>query len=445
VPALRYELLPRLRDRTPGNAAVGYLRAAVLRPSWPRDPKESQDLNEKMTRWEETPVEQLPVPEVKEFLKRYREMFKEVDEAARMDHCDWQQAGRLKPEDIAAILPSVQANREILRILNFRCRVELAEKRFDDAIRTLQTGFQLAKHVGEGPGMIQMLVGLSLASTGIGWSEHLIRQPGSPNLYWALTALPRPFIDPRPAIDAETEFLTSFIPGLRELEKGPVSEEQAMKALEQTILGLARATDTEDQSKEFGDLVGAVGRAAYVALQGPAAKKDLLARGWPKKDVDAMPGAQAVILRSVALHRELWDDQVKQFFVPYPAAEEGLARGARRFQDARKANKDDVLFTVLSLGYPGLQKVHFAHARLERRLALLRAAEAVRLHAALHDGALPKDLAEVTAVHVPDDPNTGKPFGYAVKGDSFTLTAQPPKGEAANPINAYEYVVTLRR
>ena len=35
-PALRHELLPGLRDKSPGNAAVGYLRAAVLRPAWPR-------------------------------------------------------------------------------------------------------------------------------------------------------------------------------------------------------------------------------------------------------------------------------------------------------------------------------------------------------------------------------------------------------------------------
>ena len=70
--------------------------------------------------------------------------------------------------------------------------------------------------------------------------------------------------------------------------------------------------------------------------------------------------------------------------------------------------------------------------------------EAVRLHAAV-SGAVPKSLAEATTVPVPDDPATGKPFVYAATGETFTLSAPPPKGEAANPSNAFEYVVTVRK
>lgn len=445
TPALRYELLPRPRDRAPGNAAVGYLRAAVLRPAWPRDPKEAQDLNDKTIRWEETPVDKLPVADVKEFLKTYREMFKEVDAAARMTYCDWHQGRELKPEDLAAILPGVQAEREVVRYLSFRCRVELAENRFDDAVRTLQTGFQLGKHVGEGRTSIEMLVGIALAGAMVGRADELVARPGSPNLYWALAGLPRPFIDPRPAMDGETEFLTSIIPGLRELEKGPVPEEQALRALEAAVRELGRAGEADGgEASGLEKLASAVGRAGVVAFQGPAAKKDLLGRGWPRKDVDAMSAAQAVILRAVSRHREAWDDQVKLFFAPYPVAAPEMARLAK--QARGKANpKDDVLFTVFSLAYPAMQKIYQAHARLDRRLALLRAVEAVRLHAATHNGQPPRELADVTAVPVPDDPHTGKPFGYAVKGDTFTLTAPPPAGERANGLTDHEYVVTVRK
>lgn len=445
TPALRYELLPRLRDRAPGNAAVGYLRAALLRPAGPKDPKEARDLDARVIRWEEAPVEQLPAAEVREFLKKYREMFRAVDEAARMDHCDWQQGRQMRPEDIESLLPTVQANREIVRYLSMRCRLEVAEKRYDAAGRTLQTAFQFGKSVGEGPTMIQMLVGLSVAAIAVARAEDLVRQPGAPNLYWALAALPRPLIDPRPALEGETEFMTGFVPGLRELERGPVTEEQAARALEQALAGLARAAEPDGPGKEFGDLAGAVGRAAYTAFQGPAAKKDLLARGWPKADVAAMPAAQAIILRAVAVHRELWDEQAKLFFVPVPAAEDGAARVAEKIQERRKAYREDVFFNVLALGYPALQRVRTAHARLERRLALLRAVEAVRLHAALHGGEPPRELADVTAVPVPDDPSTGKPFGYAVRGDTFTLTAPPPPGKPATVENSHEYVVTVRK
>src|SRR5579871_5069769 len=64
VPALKYELLPRLRDRVPGNAATDYRRAALLRPSWPRDPKEAKEQEDKLQKWEEATPEQLPVAEV---------------------------------------------------------------------------------------------------------------------------------------------------------------------------------------------------------------------------------------------------------------------------------------------------------------------------------------------------------------------------------------------
>jgi hypothetical protein len=238
--------------------------------------------------------------------------------------------------------------------------------------------------------------------------------------------------------------MAGLVPGLKELEKGPVPEEQAMRALEAAVRELARATDPDDQGTSGLDkLATAVGRAAVVAFAGPQAKKDLLARGWPRADVDAMSAAQAVILRAVGRHREVWDDQAKLFFVPYPAAEPEMVRLAKKARGLAEANKDDVLFAVFALASPALQKVHHAHARVERRLALLRAVEAVRLHAALHHGALPKGLADVTAVPVPDDPHTGKPFGYAVKGDTFTLTA-PPAGEAAAG-TAHEYVVTVRK
>jgi hypothetical protein len=442
-PALRYELLPPLRDKSPGNAAVGYLRAAVLRPAWPRDPAEGQALNDKLDRWLEVPVEQLPLPEVRAFVKKYREVYREADAAARMDRCDWHQGRRLGPEDLEALLPGVQANREILRYLQYRHRLELAENRHADAVRTLQTGFRLGKHVGEGRTMIEMLVGIALASSMVGWTEETITRPGSPNLYWALTTLPRPFIDPRPSLEGEIEFMTGVIPGLRELEKGPVSEDQAARALEGAIRELGRTGEPDGGG--LGGLAEAVGRAKVMAFAGPAAKKDLLARGWPKTDVDAMPAAQAVILRAVARHREGWDDQAKLFFVPYPTAAAELDRLTRKARGQANANKDDMLYAVFALAYPAIQKVYHAHARLDRRLALLRAVEAVRLHAALNNGAPPKALADVTAVPVPDDPYTGKPFAYAVKGDTFTLTAPPPGGEPASGIFDHEYVVTLRK
>lgn len=443
VPALRYELLPPGRDKVPGNAALGYLKAAALQPPWPRDPEAARKQSEKLDKWEGARPDQLPAAEVEEFLKAYRDMFRAVDDAARMDRCDWQQrlAG---PEDISGGLTLVQGHRELARWLSLRARLELARDRPADAVRTLQTGFRLGKDVGEGGTLIQLLVGHAITTIMVGRAEDVIRHPDGPNLYWALTTLPRPFIDPRPGLDGESRFTASFLPWLKEMQAGPVSEEQAQKAFRNTLRMMGGVLQDVPKEDELTDLIGNIGLAAGLAAQGKQAKKDLLARGWKEKDVAAMPNAQAVILLTAAVHQEVWDDQVKLFHLPHPAAVEEMAKTRKRVEELGKAHPENPLIAVFALLYPAVEKVHQAHSRVDRRLTQLRAVEAVRLHAAA-SGSVPKTLAEATTVPVPDDPATGKPFEYRAEGDTFTLSAPPPKGEAANPSNAFEYVVTVRK
>jgi hypothetical protein len=289
-----------------------------------------------------------------------------------------------------------------------------------------------------------MLVGQAIAMVMVVRAEDVIRHPGGPNLYWALTALPRPFIDPRPGLEGEAKLNASFLPWLKELEAGPVSEEQALKVFREALQTAGGVLKDEEPEGNLVDLLGKLGMAAGVAAQGAKAKKELIARGYKEKDVAAMPNAQAVILLTAAVHREAWDDQMKLFFLPYPAAAAEMARVSKKAAALRKEHPDNPLIAVFSLIYPMVEKVHHSHFRVERRLAQLRAVEAVRLHAA-QSGAVPKALAEATTVPVPDDPATGKPFEYRADGDTFTLTAPPPKGEAANPSNAFEYVVTVRK
>ena len=54
--------------------------------------------------------------------------------------------------------------------------------------------FAMARHMGEHPTLIGGLVGISIATAAIGPMEEMFEQPGSPNLYWALTKLPSPLI-----------------------------------------------------------------------------------------------------------------------------------------------------------------------------------------------------------------------------------------------------------
>ena len=436
-PAMRYELLPPLRERTPGNAAVGYLRAAVLRPSWPKDQKASLELGERWEKWESTPVDQLPLEAIRKFLVDYQPMLHEVDEAARLDRCDWQLANR-KFSDLQKILPAVQSSRELMRSLSLRFRTEIAEKRFDAAIRTMQTAFQLGRHVGEGSTMIEMLVGYAIVGISIARCDELIGQPNAPNLYWALATLLNPIFDPRPALDGEGRFHGLILPIMKDLERGPVSEDVAAKAFREVYAVIGISQDPDDK---LGQFASSMALAGMVAMQSSGAKKDLIARGMAKATVDAMPTTQAVLLRSLYLHRDLWDDQVKLFFMPYPLASQEMKRIAVRTVELRKSNANDPLFAVFSLVYPALQKVHVAHSRTARQIAQLRAVEAVRMHVA-STGLIPKSLADVTIVPVPDDPTTGKPFAYETKDDTFTLGTTAASATGSIP---KIYVVTIRK
>jgi hypothetical protein len=444
VPALKYELLPRLRDRTTGNAAIDYYRAGMLRPNWPRDPEESRKQDEMVSQWEEGPIEKLPIVDVKKFLFGYDATFRALDQAARCDRCDWELNRKATAGNLLDTLPEVQQYREITRFNRLRIRLDLAENDYDGAIRGLQSGLRMGKSVAEGPTMIHMLVGIALVGVHTGAAEEWVQRPGSPNLYWALTTLPRPFIDPRPALEGEAAMAAGLFPGLKDLEKGPVSADQANRVLEELIATLRKTAADEDQANDAAGAIGKVGLAAFVALYAADARKQLVELGRPAAEVEKMPPAQVVVLRAVSVHRAVYDDQIKCFHLPYSEGTAELTRARERAGRLIDRKDGDPLVRMFTLAAPAVEKLYHAFARTERRLVGLRVVEAVRLHAAANNGKPPKALSDITLVPVPDDPNRGKPFEYKADGQAFTLNAPPPPGWGANPAWSFRYEVTIR-
>ena len=60
---------------------------------------------------------------------------------------------------------------------------------------------------------------------------------------------------------------------------------------------------------------------------------------------------------------------------------------------------------------------------------MLQIVEALRDHAAHHDGVLPATLDQM-ALPAPVDPMTNQPFGYQVSGSTATITGGRPEGVA---------------
>ncbi len=422
-PALRYELLPNARDRVPGNAVLHYLKAHAARPSEEPDADKRKLQYDTVIRWEEAKPDEFPAKDVAEYLKKYKALFREVEYGARCKQCDWTSAPATGADAIDTILGGVMFHRELARWLSLRFKLELAEGRTDDALRTIQTGLQLGRHVLEGPTMMQMLVGIAIDNLFFSRLATLLERPDAPNLYWALSTLPKPFVDPRPGLDGEDQFGESFLPGLAELRKGPLNAERALELTLSAMNGFSRREDAGG----LGDIAIRLGLLTRSNAVQDEARKELIARGRTAKDVAAMPAVQAVFLNSYERYRDLADDCRKWFLLGGPEAVAGIEKIGERVKKLKVEAKDDIIVQVFLNVLPTMAKTFESLSRTERRIAQLRALEAIRLHAALA-GQLPKELADIKKVPVPNDPLTGRPFEYAIAEGGFTLTAPALKG-----------------
>jgi hypothetical protein len=439
-PASKYRLLPDGRDLVPGNAAALYYRSmagfaenkalldGIRGGQW--------DL------WSNMPLDQLPRAEVYAQLSEQQYLLRQLDQAAHCRDCDWELAGR--PEGIALLLPEVQTFRAVIRVVVVRARYELAAGHHAEALQALQAGYALAHGLGRGQTLIHVLVGAADAAILDRELEEIIQQPGAPNLYWALTVLPRPFLDPTPSIEEEGTLLERQWPALKRLEEGPMSPDQVhalRKDLRRTWPLFYRfpAATPMDYLAQTWDQT-----RAY-----PDARRALIDQGLAAEEVDAMPLLQAVALDAVRRYHRAWDDFVQWTHVSDFGREPGYKQSFDRLKRAAERVQHLVLFPMRLgpeydfLSPPPLEKIYNAIARTDRRFEALRCVEAIRLYAANHGGRLPASLKDVTEVPIPIDPMTHKPFAYEAHGDRAKLAA-PPLPDTPNPALRLSYEITLR-
>jgi hypothetical protein len=134
-------------------------------------------------------------------LEVFRETFHQADLAARCARCTWKEP--TGPNVFDTPLPEVQLARNMARLVAFRTRVKTLTGRYPEAVASLQTGYGLARHLGERPWVITGLVASSIADMMNAELLLLCQQPDAPNLYNAIAAMPSPLIDLRKAVDAE--------------------------------------------------------------------------------------------------------------------------------------------------------------------------------------------------------------------------------------------------
>lgn len=438
VPALRYHLLPELIEVRAGNAALAYYRSFAPESTIYTRPEIARKLGElELKPGTKPPAEFRWVLDAR-FLE-------EVDRGARRSYCDWEMNERLREKGIAAPMPDLQSLRRVAQVLQLRARFEMFDGKPEQVQHTLQTGLMLGRHVSEGPTLIQSLVGTAITTLMLNEVDEWIGRPNAPSLYWPLTDLPRPYIDLRHPLQGEKLMMEQLLPGLRASSQGdrlePLSLEQLRKMPTHSLALLEGSAP--GSGKDWAT------RTAFALLAArvyPSARQALIARGKKPQEVDRLPMLQVVLLEELSNYDRLYDDMRKWWGVPYWEARRGLQnseRGLRQMRAQTSQLKTPAILAGLLL--PAVQSVFLAAARTDRHIDLLRCIEALRLHAAAHDGRLPDRLEDVKEVPIPHDPVTGKPFEYAVKGNRATLYGPPPKGQQPSHSNAVKYEITLEK
>jgi hypothetical protein len=439
VPALQYRLLPLSTELQPGNAVPIYLRLVhqqddAARKQWTEAPR----------RWNAMPVEQIPLDEARKFLKKHHYMLRQIELGARRRTAEWDYTlDTTDPDPISLLLPDVGSMRDYAPMLILQVRVALAEGDFKAATHHLATGFAFCRHIAEGPSLIQRLIAIALANQFADTVADFVERPGAPNLYWALTALPRPMIDLRAGEEWEYGMVEMQYPELGDLDRGRTPEQwdAVLRRIRSESRGLAMMTEETGKPKlpDWFPKDYAPDEPAAKSPDLPAARKHVArTKHLTAQQVEAMPPAQVLLLYIMDIYHEDRDDWYRGMYLPSPQCYPVFAAAQKRLHDA--PNSEMHLLAHIFLA--ALPRVVETRDRLERHLAALRVVEALRLYAAAHGGRLPDKLSDVTEVPVPDDPGTGRPFEYSREGDTGTVAGRVP-GDSP-PHSGIRYRVTIR-
>jgi hypothetical protein len=406
----------------PGNPVQNYMKCFMEQQKFFFD-KEAFHRREKLLAM---PLKELPAQDLQDYGGF---ALSQADWAARLDNPDWQILLKLKADGVGVLIPDVQVLRVLASALKVRFRAEVALGRFDQALRTAKTLFAMSRHLGEHPTFVGNLVGLAVANLTIGPLEEMLEQPGCPNLYWALTYLPRPLVSLDTGREGERVWTVLVF---REVdERAPMSPEQIKQFITNVdnLFSVGKPVKSSD---------GPVRAWLDARTQDPArlrvARRRLVEYGIPEERLLRFPSEQVILLVEKREFEVRYDDLMKQVNLPVWQIDESAAES--------KPTREPALFADALV--PAVYKIRHAQARLEQRIALLRCVEALRIHAAEHNGTLPSRLSEIS-VPLPDDPFTGKPFLYEVQGATAHLRGTPPAKEQNNASFNIHYEVTLQK
>jgi hypothetical protein len=433
--SLAYRLETPYMEQRPGNGALLYNTALALTTEVKGKHPEIDEA--RLEEWLKSPPDKPPRQEVREAIAAFEQAIHSLDLAGRCEQCLWECPTR--DEGLRCAMPPTGGFRTLMSILMLKARLEMADGDVDAAMGTLRTALSMARGIGNGPFVIQNLIGISVASRVLREIEELVQIPATPNLYWALTALPHPLFDMRRSLQMEMDSPYAELPELRQLRHKVLSDEEVVRIWTKA----ADIPASEQSNLEAAFAKGWLVTAAVKAY--PKARQYLLERGKTPEEVQSLPKLYVVLLYQHDQTRRRCDALLKWVDVPYWQAMEGLKEAEKGTWEAMGGSRADMdtITGVFAYSIPNIRTICLFNVRVERDLAMLRCVEAIRMYAAGHDGKLPQALSDITEAPIPADPVYGRAFNYQVAGTKAVLESPAPPGEDAK--NGLRYEITIRQ
>ncbi len=208
----KYQLIVKPEDQIDADAAPLYEKAIKSIPE-----NFNQD---QIVEWLKLPIEQFPQEQAEETLQKYLEPLKLAVRATRCKECNWPE---WKPGNQPADLSGY---RKLAFILELWARLEISRGGYEGAAIAMRTAFVMARDLGQAPMIVQGLVGISVGAIMCKELEQYVQGQDSPNLYRALTDMPKPFVDVEKAIEHEKKVSLDLPPD--DLRREQTAEQREM-------------------------------------------------------------------------------------------------------------------------------------------------------------------------------------------------------------------------
>ena len=342
-------------------------------------------------------------------------VFQLIEKGSKKRDCDWGYLTEYK--GVATSLDHLQQMRDLARFLQGKANWEIRNGKYDDAVKTIRIGLQLAEHLktSDFPCLVTSLVGIAIQGIMESEIRLLSAQPDAPNLYPALTQLVERNDIFQKSLQAEQYWLFSRknVQEIFERMDSATNDEYVM--LLDEMLTLMFQVNQDDYEKKF-DTTN-VRSLACIACY-PYGKERLLKQGFSNENIDAMSVYRVVVPYILEEIKAAYDQLIVASSFPVDSKHTAIVFDDSSYMDVAESPARMYLIMLL----PAVNAAKNANLRVQQSFDLLKITEAVRYYATVHDGKLPESLEAmeelyVTTINLMD----GKPFVYRVEGDKAII------------------------